>query len=56
MMKWLTDERLFYVGIILIIIALVLLIVYICISNFAMTRLKRQLRKEYGEIVKVRSK
>ena len=47
-MNWLTDEALFYGGLALIIVVLILWIVYMIISNAAISRLRRKMDREYG--------
>lgn len=47
-MNWLTDEALFYGGLALIIVVLILWIVYMIISNAAISRLRRKMDLEYG--------
>lgn len=49
-MNWLTDEVLFYGGLAIVIATLVVLIIYMIISNAAISRLKRKLDLEYGNM------
>lgn len=53
-MDWLTDELLFYGGIMILIISVILLIIYTCITCVAYSRLKKRLKEEYGEIIRMK--
>lgn len=48
-MDWLTNEILFYGGLILICSSLLLAIIYFCISKIKSVKLNAQLDAEYGE-------
>ncbi len=53
-MNWITDEFLFYGGIIIVAISLLLLGIYLCIAKIKGIRLQSQLEKEYGENNKIK--
>lgn len=56
-MRWMTDELLFYGGILLMTAMLILLIIYVCISQVMKKRLEKRLREEYGdEVIKISKK
>lgn len=48
-MNWMTDEMLFYGGLIIAGCSLGAAILYFCVSQIGMIRLKTQLDAEYGE-------
>lgn len=48
-MEWLTDEILFYGGLIMGGIVLAALVVYLCVSRVGLAKLNARLDAEYGE-------
>lgn len=48
-MEWITNEMLFYGGILLAGISALLAIIFFCISKVKSAKLNAQLDKEYGE-------
>lgn len=48
-MEWLTNEMLFYGGIIITIISLIIFIIYLCISQIIKIQLNTKMDMEYGE-------
>ena len=53
-MEWLTDEILYYGGLILAAAAIIALLICLCISVAAKGKLKMKLRDEYGDIREIR--
>lgn len=54
-MDWLTNESLFYSGMIVTICSLLIAIVLFCVSKIKSIKLKTQLEIEYGEEKNVKS-
>ena len=47
--EWLTNEMLFYGGIIITIISLIIFIIYLCITQIIKIQLNAKMDIEYGE-------
>lgn len=48
-MSWLTNEVLFYGGIIITVCSILSAVIYFCVSKIKKLKLKAQLESEYGE-------
>lgn len=52
--EWLSDERLYYGGMAFALIAAVVILVYFITSRIAISHLKKQFDREYGEKMHIR--